>query len=270
VITYDWRGPLADDELCDLVASHGGTPEPGWWDRIRPHVLGWVVARDGGRLVGFVDVAWDGGDHAFLLDTKVRGDRQRRGIGTALVREAVEHARAAGCEWLHVDFRPELAPFYRDACGFRPTDAGLIRLRGEVPDVAPPAAPVLHLSIPVHDLDAARAFYVDVLGCEPGRVRDDWIDVWFFGLQLTLQRRPDEVRPAGEQGVRHLGAVLPDAAAFDAIVRRLEAADVEWLARPIAHADEALSGKVGLKVADPSGNVVELKRYPDPQALRRP
>jgi hypothetical protein len=38
------------------------------------------------------------------------------------------HANAAGCEWLHVDFERDLAPFYFDACGFRSTDAGLIHL----------------------------------------------------------------------------------------------------------------------------------------------
>jgi GNAT superfamily N-acetyltransferase len=124
-----WRGPITDEEVVDLVESHGGRPEPGWWDRIRPHSLGWVTARDGdGVLVGFVNVAWDGGDHAFLLDTKARGDRQRRGIGTEVVRLAVEQARAAGCEWIHVDFAPDLAAFYLDACGFRPTDAGLVHL----------------------------------------------------------------------------------------------------------------------------------------------
>ncbi len=31
---------------------------------------------------------------------------------------------------MFVDFRPELGPFYLDACGFKPTAAGLIRLRG--------------------------------------------------------------------------------------------------------------------------------------------
>jgi hypothetical protein len=46
--------------------------------------------------------------------------------------------------------------------------------------------PILHLSLPVSDLEEARGFYVDVLGCRPGRVRDDWFDVWFFGMQLTL------------------------------------------------------------------------------------
>jgi GNAT superfamily N-acetyltransferase len=128
--SYKWRGPLADDELVDLVLSHGGRPEPGWWDRIRPYSLGWVTARaKDGSLVGFVNVAWDGGDHAFLLDTKTRGTYQRGGIATRLVGVAVRQATAAGCEWIHVDFEEELAAFYFDACGFRPTTAGLIHLR---------------------------------------------------------------------------------------------------------------------------------------------
>jgi predicted N-acetyltransferase YhbS len=92
--------------------------------------MGWVTARrrDGGALVGFVNVAWDGGDHAFLLDTKVASEHQRQGIGAALVGRAARHAKAAGCEWLHVDFEDHLAAFYFGACGFRPTQAGLIHL----------------------------------------------------------------------------------------------------------------------------------------------
>ena len=41
---------------------------------------------------------------------------------------AVSGARAAGCEWLHVDFDDHLRAFYFDACGFAPTNAGLIEL----------------------------------------------------------------------------------------------------------------------------------------------
>ncbi len=97
--------------MLNLVESHGGTGVAGWWSRVQDHSLGWVAARRGGVLVGFVNVAWDGGDHAFLLDTKTRSGHQRRGIATNVVALATEQARAAGCEWLHVDFRSELAAF---------------------------------------------------------------------------------------------------------------------------------------------------------------
>ena len=128
-IRFEWRGEARDDELVALTESHGGRSARGWWDRIRPHSLGWVTARDDdGALVGFVNVAWDGGDHAFLLDTKVRPDQQHRGVGTELVRIAAEHTKDAGCEWLEVDFDAELAGFYFGACGFRPTQAGLLHL----------------------------------------------------------------------------------------------------------------------------------------------
>lgn len=130
-ITLAWRGVLADEEVVALTRAHGGEPSPGWWDRIRPHSLGWVTARHAdGRLIGFANVAWDGGNHAFLLDPKVRSDHQRRGIGTELVRLAAHHAADAGCEWMEVDFDDTegLSAFYFDACGFRPTGAGLLHL----------------------------------------------------------------------------------------------------------------------------------------------
>ena len=115
--------------MVGLVRAHGGNGVEGWWDRIRPHSLGWVTARTAeGTLVGFVNVVWDGSDHAFLLDPKTHGEYQRQGIGTRLVELAAQEARDTGCEWLHVDFEPELEPFYFHACGFKPTPAGLIHL----------------------------------------------------------------------------------------------------------------------------------------------
>ena len=89
--------------------------------------LVYVCAFDGERLLGFLNVAWDGGLHAFLLDTTVHPGYRRQGIGLELVRRAVEVARTRDIEWVHVDFAPELRPFYERA-GFKPTEAGLIRL----------------------------------------------------------------------------------------------------------------------------------------------
>lgn len=122
---------------------------------------------------------------------------------------------------------------------------------------------VLHLSLPVSDLDAARRFYEDGFGCRVGRVAEEWLDVWFFGMQLTLQRRPEEVRPPEEQGVRHFGVALPDAESYQRLIDRLRSAGVVWLSEPRSHESASLSGKVGGKLADPDGNVIEVKYYPD-------
>ncbi|MFF5288240.1 GNAT family N-acetyltransferase [Paractinoplanes globisporus] len=125
------RFPVNDEQLTALhTEAFGGEPGPArpWAERLERHALTWIGAFDGGTLIGFVQVAWDGGDHAFLLDTAVAPAHQRLGIGRSLVEAAVGETRKAGCEWLHVDFEPHLTGFYRDQCGFRATPAGLIRL----------------------------------------------------------------------------------------------------------------------------------------------
>jgi GNAT superfamily N-acetyltransferase len=132
-ITHEWRGDVESAELNALHAEafgHDvfGDDEWDWSAQLQRHSLGWVCARDGDDLVGFVNVAWDGLVHAFVLDTMVAAGHGRRGIGTELVAVAVTEARRAGCEWLHVDFDDHLRTFYFEACGFVPTNAGLIEL----------------------------------------------------------------------------------------------------------------------------------------------
>lgn len=131
-IAYEWRGAFANDELNTLYAEafEHRLLEDDWVDQVRFHSLGWVSARDAAGLVGFANVPWDGGVHAFIVDVMVAQRRRHRGIGKQLVAIAAREARAAGCEWLHVDFEDDLRPFYVDACGFEPTNAGLIALRG--------------------------------------------------------------------------------------------------------------------------------------------
>ena len=121
--------------------------------------------------------------------------------------------------------------------------------------------PVLHLSLPVNDLHAARDFYEHTLGCRIGRTREDWFDAWFFGMQLTLQLRPLEVMDTSRQGVRHFGVVLPTLSEFNDLVKRIHASGCQWISKPENHTDAELSGKLGGKLADPSGNIIEIKYY---------
>lgn len=138
-ITYEWHGHITSAEVNVLHAEAFETrvftdAEWDWADLVRRHSLGWATARDldrGGVLVGFVNVPWDGLVHAWIQDTMVAADVARQGIATRLIEIAKDGARQAGCEWLHVDFDDHLRPLYFGACGFTPTNAGLIALQAD-------------------------------------------------------------------------------------------------------------------------------------------
>jgi GNAT superfamily N-acetyltransferase len=114
--------------LDGLWQSAWGSTSGDYVAAVLPRSLVHLGAYSDGRLIGFVNVAWDGGKHAFILDPSVDKDHQRQGIASRLVRDAADLARARGVDCLHADWEPHLTSFYR-ACGFQPTEAGLIRLK---------------------------------------------------------------------------------------------------------------------------------------------
>jgi GNAT superfamily N-acetyltransferase len=123
------RPELTEDELNALFSSSWDNHQPRSFSAEFAHSLTYLAAYQDAKLVGFVNVAWDGGSHAFLLDPTVLPTCRRLGIGSALVQAAAQAAEAHGAEWLHVDYEPTLEPFYTSA-GFRPSRAGILRLKG--------------------------------------------------------------------------------------------------------------------------------------------
>jgi GNAT superfamily N-acetyltransferase len=128
----EWRGAFDDRALNELHAEafEHRVLDDGWAAQVAAHSLGWVCAwGEDGDLLGFVNVPWDGACHAFIVDAMVSARAARQGIGTGIVTLATDQARAAGCEWLHVDFEEHHRSFYLDACGFEPAPAGVINLK---------------------------------------------------------------------------------------------------------------------------------------------
>ncbi len=72
-ITYQWRGAFDNAEVNALHAEGFGhvVLTDDWHAQVHGHSLGWVCARDGEELIGFVNVPWDGATHAFIIDTLV-------------------------------------------------------------------------------------------------------------------------------------------------------------------------------------------------------
>ncbi|KAB8144453.1 GNAT family N-acetyltransferase [Chloroflexia bacterium SDU3-3] len=126
-IDYRNSPPLESAALNALFAASWPDHAERDFQPILRRSLAYICAYAQADLVGFVNIAWDGGVHAFLLDPTVQPSWRRRGLGRALVLRAAHAARERGAHWLHVDYEPHLDGFYR-SCGFAPTLAGLIRL----------------------------------------------------------------------------------------------------------------------------------------------
>lgn len=128
-IHYTRNPPITNEALNGLFEAAWQSHQSRDSSPILGRSLVYIGAFYGDRLVGFVNVAWDGGVHGFVLDTTVHPEFQRQGVGLGLLRHAAEVGRERGLEWFHVDYEPRLEAFY-NAAGYRPTAAGLLRLTG--------------------------------------------------------------------------------------------------------------------------------------------
>ncbi|RDZ27231.1 VOC family protein [Lysobacter silvisoli] len=135
---------------------------------------------------------------------------------------------------------------------------------------APRAITQFHLAFPVRDLDEARRFYGEVIGCPQGRSDVNYQDFDFFGHHLVAHIADDpgalhDSRFDGEAvPVPHFGMNL-DRNAWETLARRLKTAGVPFHEEPHLR----LKGKPGQHVTmflfDPSGNALEFKSFDDPE-----
>ena len=130
-----------------------------------------------------------------------------------------------------------------------------------------------HLAFPVHDLDAARAFYGAVLGCPEGRSADSWIDFDLFGHQIVAHldaaAKPVAVENAvdgHDVPVPHFGVVLtmPD---WEALAERVRAAGVVFGIEPHVRFVGQVGEQATMFFQDPSGNALEFKAFADDSML---
>ena len=130
-----------------------------------------------------------------------------------------------------------------------------------------------HLAIPVTDLDAADAFYCGMLGCDKGRTDKRWIDIDFFGHQLTVHLVADNGDPAVTNPVdgdhvpsRHFGVVL-DMQDWQLLADKLQAADIKFLISPRVRFAGEIGEQATMFFFDPAGNALEFKSFADPEQI---
>ncbi len=127
---------------------------------------------------------------------------------------------------------------------------------------------IFHLAFNVNDLDEARTFYGDLLGCAEGRSTHSWVDFNFFGNQITVHLgKPFETSATGKVAkhmvlMPHLGVILPSDE-WSALGQRLEAARVEFVIAPTMRFVGEPGEQGTMFFCDPCGNPIEVKTFAD-------
>jgi len=134
-----------------------------------------------------------------------------------------------------------------------------------------------HLAIPVRNISESKDFYINTLGCKPGRSSEEWIDLDLFGHQLVCHLDPS-LGPEGkvklinnevdDHGVPvpHFGVVL-DMAQWQKLADDLTAAGTDFVIEPYVRFKGKAGEQATLFFFDPSGNALEFKAFKDLQQL---
>ena len=133
--------------------------------------------------------------------------------------------------------------------------------------------PCFHLAFPVHDLDLARKFYVNILGCKIGRYTDSWVDFDFFDNQITAHLKPNEcyVIPTNEVNgkhvpVRHFGIIFRWSE-WNSMVKDLKNKEISFYIDPYIRFKGETGEQGTFFVSDPSNNMLEFKSFKNENQL---
>ena len=127
--------------------------------------------------------------------------------------------------------------------------------------------PRFHLAFPVHDLELARGFYADILGCEQGRESKNWIDFNLYGHQIVAHLSSNNCEPVETNDVdgnqvpaKHFGVILPWNE-WESLVDKIKKSDLKFLIEPRIRFKKRKGEQGTFFLNDPSGNALEFKTF---------
>lgn len=127
---------------------------------------------------------------------------------------------------------------------------------------------LFHLAFHVRDLEQAKAFYCGTLGCLEGRSTETWLDISFYGHQLSLHLgEPFAVTNTGRVGehwvpMPHMGIVL-QMADWQALADRLSCLNLAFVLQPTKRFVGEPGEQATMFFLDPFGNPIEVKGFAD-------
>jgi extradiol dioxygenase family protein len=124
-----------------------------------------------------------------------------------------------------------------------------------------------HLAFPVRDIEEARQFYGELLGCEEGRSAPNWVDFDFYGHQVVAHLAPEECGQAKTSDVddhavpvKHFGVILtiPE---WKKLAAKLVAVGTKFVIEPYVRFEGEVGEQHTMFFLDPSGNALEFKAF---------
>ena len=127
-----------------------------------------------------------------------------------------------------------------------------------------------HVAVPVDDVQKARAFYRDVLGCQEGRSSEHWVDFDFFGHQFVIHYKPKSEESGHhhnavdghEVPVPHYGVVL-EWQQWEDLATHLKKEGIEFVIEPYIRFKGEVGEQATMFFLDPCGNALEFKAFKD-------
>jgi extradiol dioxygenase family protein len=114
-----------------------------------------------------------------------------------------------------------------------------------------------HLSFVVPNLRLTEKFYVDFLGCKKGRDTGEWIDIIFFGHQLTLHQETENMKA---KAIDHFGIIL-EKTEWISIAQKIKAKNIPFVVSPNEKINDDNSESGKFIIEDPASNKIEFKFY---------
>ncbi len=130
-----------------------------------------------------------------------------------------------------------------------------------------------HLAFPVKDIKKTKKFYVETLGCAVTKSTDHWLNINFFGHQLSIHHYPQmKLDPKTilvedkKVPLHHFGVILKKED-WEKLAEKLKTIKVDFLIEPKLKHKSQMCEQAIMFLMDPSGNGIEFKCYTDPQLL---
>jgi extradiol dioxygenase family protein len=122
-------------------------------------------------------------------------------------------------------------------------------------------ATIFHLAIPINDIDKAKFFYCQQLGCELGRETSKALILNFYGHQVVAHITDEPLVRQKSIYPRHFGIVFLVESDWQDLVRRVEDHNIPFHLSPKERFVGELTEHRTFFLEDPFYNYLEFKYY---------